>query len=104
MIWVAWSLAGGQQEIEAAGMAANTSQRKLQYIVLGSRVDAFASWDLIVRCRGGCVRAVPLAGLPDGVMIARLLIRMHCRTCGSAVERAILGNCAPEWQRRVLRV
>ncbi len=45
-------------------MASNTSQRKLHSIVMEARVDAFASWDLIVRCQGGCVRSVRTAGLP----------------------------------------
>ncbi len=85
-------------------MASNTSQRKLHSIVMESQVDAFATWDLIVRCGGGCVRAVPMSGLPEGITIARLLIRVRCRTCGSPVERAILDNCVPGWQRRVLRV
>jgi hypothetical protein len=85
-------------------MASNTSQRKLHSIVMESRVDAFASWDLIVRCGSGCVRSVPMSGLPEGITVARLLIRMRCQTCGSPVERAILDNCVSGWQRRILRV
>jgi len=85
-------------------MASNTSQRKLHFTVMESRVDAFTPWNLIVRCRGGCVRAIPMSGLPEKITIARLLIWMCCRMCGSPVEWASLDNCVPGWQRRILRV
>ena len=36
-------------------MSANTSQRQLQGIALGSDVTDFAIWRLVVTCRGCCI-------------------------------------------------
>ena len=40
-------------------MSANTSQRQLQNIVLGSDVADFATWRLVVTCRGCCALSEP---------------------------------------------
>ena len=97
-------------------MSANTSQRKLQSIVLGSDVAGYATWRMIVTCRGcapaGPVLAlrhvpgpaVPVFRLPPGVTLATVLHRLRCARCGSRADRVLLDNQAPDWRRRVIRV
>lgn len=98
-------------------MGANISQRRLQSIVLASSVADFATWRLVVTCRGCCncrlrlsdcgkcpARAVPVSRLPPGITFATVLRRLRCAKCGSGADRAFLDNEAPGWGRRIVRV
>ena len=98
-------------------MSANTSQRQLQNIVLGSDVADFATWRLVVTCRGCCAcrtrvsdcgrcpaSAVPVSRLPPGITFATVVRRMRCARCGSRADRVFLDNLASDWRRRVIRV
>lgn len=84
-------------------MASNTSQRKLQHLVLGAAVQTYANWSLQVACRPcGTTRTLALATLPPGLTIMQALMRMRCRTCHGQVEAA--ANQVPGWRGRVMRV
>ena len=98
-------------------MSANTSQRKLQTIVLGSDVAGYATWRMIVTCRGCCAcrtcvsacrgcpaSAVPVSRLPPGITFATVLHRLRCARCGSRADRVLLDNQAADWRRRIIRV
>lgn len=92
-------------------MRANTSQRRLQSIVLGSDVADYATWRMIVTCRGCCAcrgrvsdcgrcpaSAVPVSRLPAGITFATVLHRLRCARCGSRADRVLLDNQAPDWR------
>ena len=98
-------------------MSANTSQRKLQTIVLGSDVAGYATWRMIVTYRVCCAcrtrvsacqecpaSAVPVSRLPSGITFATVLHRLRCARCGSRADRVLLDNQAADWRRRVIRV
>lgn len=86
-------------------MASNTSQRRIQTILLSATVRDYASWSLLVACVPCALpRSIPLADLPPEMTIMQVLLRMRCRTCGAKVEAALLDNNAPGWRARVVRV
>ena len=98
-------------------MSANTSQRKLHGAVMGTTVDDFAGWRLVVTCRsccpcrtriGSCGRcpasAVPVSRLPAGATFATVLHRLRCSECSSRADRVLLDNRASDWRRCVIRV
>ena len=97
-------------------MSANTSQRQLQNIVLGSDVADFATWRLVATCRSCCIcrtrksncgrypaSAIPVSRLPPGIIFATVLRRLRCARCGSQAGRVLLDNQAPDWRWRVIR-
>ena len=98
-------------------MSANTSQRQLQNIVLGSDVADFATWRLVATCRSCCIcrtrksncgrypaSAIPVSRLPHGITFATVVCRLRCAGCGSQADRVFLDNLAPDWRRGVIRV
>ncbi len=98
-------------------MSANISQRRLQSIVLASSVADFATWRLVVTCRGCCncrtrlsacgkcpASAMATSHLPPDATFATVLHRLRCAKCGSRADRVLLDNQAPDWQRRVIRI
>ena len=86
-------------------MASNTSQRKLQRILLAAPVHEYSTWTLLVICAPcGQPRSVPLAELPPGLTIMAVLLRMRCRSCKGKVAAALLDNGLPGWRARVIRV
>ena len=98
-------------------MSANTSQSQVQNIVLGSDVADFATWQLVVTCRGCCTcrtrvsdcgrcpaSTLPVSRLPPGITFATVVRRLRCARCGSRADRVFLDNLAPDWRRRVIRV
>ena len=85
-------------------MAANTSQRRAQSIVFGSKVSAFATWFLIAGCGPCGPRAIPVRTLPQDLTFSLLLIRMRCHVCSGRLETASLDNAEKGQRRRVLRI
>lgn len=98
-------------------MSANTSQRQVQNIVLGSDVADFAAWQLVVTCRGCCTcrtrvsdcgrcpaSTVPVSRLSPGITLATVVRRLRCARCGGRADRVFLDNLALDWQRCVIRV
>ncbi len=85
-------------------MAANTSQRRAQSIILGSEVEKFRAWFLIVDCGQCGPGAVAMSKLPVDVTVWRVLLRMRCRVCGRGVDRASIDNAAQGSGRRVVKV
>ena len=107
----------GSQQIDAVPMAANLSQRHLQSMVLAFPMTDFATWRMIVNCRGSCAcwvrladcgrcpaSAVPVSRLPLGTTFAAVLRRLRCARCGSRADRVFLDNDTLDWRRRVFRV
>lgn len=82
-------------------MSSNTSQRKMQNLILGARVQTYATWSMHVACRL-CPTpwTIALATLPPELTI----MRMRCRTCGGRIEAAALDNQVPGWRARIVRV
>ena len=98
-------------------MAANVSQSLVRSMVLASPAGDFATWRMIVTCRGCCTcrlrvtdcgrcpaSVIPMSRLPPAATVARALQRLRCARCGSRADRELLDNDAPGWRRRSSRL
>jgi hypothetical protein len=85
-------------------VSSNTSQRKAQATILASTPEDLSEWWLLADCGQCGPRAVPVASLPAGLTVFRVLARMRCRACGGGVAAASIDNVAEGWRRRVVKV
>lgn len=102
---LAAGLVGTQQERHSAAMASNTSQGKIQSLILASKVQDYATWSLIVAC-GSCrsPRTISLSELPPELTIMQAMLRMRCQTCRGRVEGAVMDNNVPGWRAWIVKV
>jgi len=91
--------------MEPGPVSSNTSQREMQSLILGAKVQTYASWSLHASCRPcGTTRTIALTTLPPELTIMQTIMRMRCRACRGQVEAAALDNQVPGWRARVVRV
>lgn len=98
-------LAPAGQEIEPGPMSSNTSQRKMQSLILAATVQEYATWSMHVSCRPcDTTRTIPMSTMPASLTIMQTIMRMRCSACGGQVEAAAIDNQVPGWRARVVRV
>lgn len=91
--------------MEPGPVSSNTSQRKMQSLILGAKVQTYASWSMHASCRScGTTRTIPLAILPPDLTIMQMLMRLRCRACQGKVEAAAIDNQVLGWRGRTVRL
>ena len=86
-------------------MSSNTSQRKMQSLILGAKVQEYATWSMHVSCQPcGTTRTIPLSTLPPELTVMQIIMRMRCGACRGQVEAAAIDNQVPGWRAWIMRV